>query len=72
MMPGGQSEPLFLSSLEILSHYQAIMGAFPESSSSLENENSKHFFNTITDNLANQEMKTVLQQKIAQLALSPA
>ncbi|XP_051934800.1 gem-associated protein 4 [Hippocampus zosterae] len=72
MMPGGQSEPLFLSSLEILSHYQAIMGAFPESSSPLENENSKHFFNTITDNLPNQEMKSVLQQKIAQLTLSPA
>ncbi|XP_037124631.1 gem-associated protein 4 isoform X1 [Syngnathus acus] len=68
MMPGGQSEPLFLSSLEILSHYQAIAGAFPESSSPLENENIKHFFNTITDNLENQEMKSVLQQKIAQLA----
>nr|XP_061797410.1 gem-associated protein 4-like [Nerophis lumbriciformis] len=67
MMPGGQSEPLFLSSLEILSHYQAIMGTFPKSSSSLENENTKYFFYTITENLENQEMKSVLQQKIAQL-----
>ncbi|XP_061538335.1 gem-associated protein 4 [Phycodurus eques] len=72
MMPGGQSEPLFLSSLEILSHYQTIMSAFPESSTPLENENTKHFFYTIADNLENQEMKSVLQQKITQLALSPA
>ncbi|XP_077421829.1 gem-associated protein 4 isoform X2 [Vanacampus margaritifer] len=72
MMPGGQSETLFLSSLEILSHYQAITGTFPESSSPLESENTKHFFYTITDNLDNKEMKSVLQQKIAQLALSPA
>ncbi|XP_077397524.1 gem-associated protein 4 [Festucalex cinctus] len=69
MMPGGQNEPLFLSSLEILSHYQAIVGTFPDSSSPLESENTKHFFCTITDNLDNKEIKSVLQQKIAQLAL---
>ncbi|XP_039986193.1 gem-associated protein 4 isoform X2 [Xiphias gladius] len=68
MMPGGQCEPLFLSSLEILSHYEAIMAAFPGSSSPLETDNTRHFFSTITDNLENQEMKVVLQQKIAQLA----
>lgn len=67
MMPGGQCEPLFLSSLEILSHYQAIMANFPESCSALESDNTRHFFSTITDNLENQEMKAVLQQKIAQL-----
>ncbi|XP_054650225.1 gem-associated protein 4 [Dunckerocampus dactyliophorus] len=72
MMPSGQSEPLFLASLEILSHYEAIVRAFPESSSALENDNTKHFFRTITDNLENQEMKCLLQQKIAQLAPSTA
>ncbi|XP_049432842.1 gem-associated protein 4 isoform X2 [Epinephelus fuscoguttatus] len=72
MMPGGQSEPLFLSSLEILSHYEAIMAAFPHSSSTLESDNTRHFFSTITDNLENQEMKAALQQKIAQLVLSAA
>ncbi|XP_061774794.1 gem-associated protein 4 [Nerophis ophidion] len=72
MMPSGQSEPLFLSSLEILSHYEAIVGAFPKSNSALENDNTKHFFRTITDNLENQEMKSVLQQKIAQLTSSTA
>ncbi|XP_037631289.1 gem-associated protein 4 [Sebastes umbrosus] len=72
MMPGGQSEPLFLSSLEILSHYEAIMAAFPHSSSPLESDNTRHFFSTITDNLENQEMKAVLQQKIAQLVSSAA
>ncbi|XP_051253534.1 gem-associated protein 4 [Dicentrarchus labrax] len=72
MMPGGQCEPLFLSSLEILSHYEAIMAAFPDSSSVLESDNTRHFFSTITDNLENQEMKAVLQQKIAQLVSSAA
>lgn len=70
MMPGGQCEPLFLSSLEILSHYEAIMAAFPDSCSPLESDNTRHFFSTITDNLENQEMKAVLQQKIAQLVSS--
>ncbi|KAK2846835.1 hypothetical protein Q5P01_009834 [Channa striata] len=72
MMPGGQCEPLFLSSLEILSHYEAVMSAFPDSSSPLESDNTRHFFSTITDNLENQEMKAVLQQKIAQLVSSAA
>ncbi|XP_044057791.1 gem-associated protein 4 isoform X2 [Siniperca chuatsi] len=72
MMPGGQCEPLFLSSLEILSHYEAVMAAFPDSSSPLESDNTRHFFSTITDNLENQEMKAVLQQKIAQLVSSAA
>ncbi|KAM9801272.1 gem-associated protein 4 [Neosynchiropus ocellatus] len=67
MMPGGQCEPLFLSSLEIVSHYEAVMAAFPASCSSLQSQNTQHFLSTITDNLENQEMKTVLQQKIAQL-----
>lgn len=66
-MPGGQCEPLFLSSLEILSHYEAILANFPESSSPLESANARLLFTTITDNLENAEMKEVLQQKISQL-----
>ncbi|XP_029923412.1 gem-associated protein 4 [Myripristis murdjan] len=72
MMPGGQCEALFLSSLEILSYYQTVTAAFPHSSTQLEIDNTRHFFSTITDNLDNQEMKAVLQQKIAQLTLSAA
>ncbi|KAM6931127.1 gem-associated protein 4 [Xenentodon cancila] len=72
MMPGGQSESLFLCSLEILSHYEATMAAFPDSCGPLECNNTRHFFSTITDNLDNQEMKAVLQQKIAQLVSSAA
>ncbi|XP_029028282.1 gem-associated protein 4 [Betta splendens] len=72
MMPGGQCEQLFLSSLEILNHYKAILSTFPESSSPLESDNTRHFFSTITDNLENQEMKAALQQKIAQLISSAA
>uniref|UniRef100_H3D9V5 Gem (nuclear organelle) associated protein 4 n=1 Tax=Tetraodon nigroviridis TaxID=99883 RepID=H3D9V5_TETNG len=67
MMPEGQCEPLFLSSLEILSHYEATMARFPESSSPFESATTRHFFTTITDNLENAEMKAVLQQKISQL-----
>ncbi|XP_047450038.1 gem-associated protein 4 [Mugil cephalus] len=72
MMPGGQCEALFLASLEILSHYEAIMAAFPDSCSPLESDNTRHFFSTITDNLDSEEMKSVLQQKIAQLVSSAA
>jgi len=67
MMPGGQSEPLFLCSLEVLSYYEAIIAAFPDSCSPLESDNTRLFFSTITDNLNNQEMKDLLQQKITQL-----
>ncbi|KAM9317515.1 gem-associated protein 4 [Pholidichthys leucotaenia] len=70
MIPSGQCEPLFLSSLEILSHYEAIMAAFPDSCSSLESDNTRHFFTTITDNLESTDMKAVLQQKISQLVSS--
>lgn len=72
MMPGGQCEPLFLCCLEILSHYEAIVAAFPDAGTLLESDNTRHFFSTITDNLQNQEMKAVLQQKIAQLVPSTA
>ncbi|XP_061584913.1 gem-associated protein 4 [Cololabis saira] len=72
MIPGGQSESLFLCSLEILSHYEATMATFPDSCGPLECNNTRHFFSTITDNLDNQEMKAVLLQKIAQLVSSAA
>ncbi|XP_063060422.1 gem-associated protein 4 [Engraulis encrasicolus] len=69
MTPGGQTEPLFLCALEILTIYEAIQGATTHSkmASSVESENTRHFLKTITDNLHNEHMKSVLQQKIAQL-----
>lgn len=66
MMPG-QPEPLFLCALEILSHYEAVMSAYPKSSSALQVANTRHFLTTITDNLQCTDMRAVLQQKIAQL-----
>ncbi|XP_056139458.1 gem-associated protein 4 [Lampris incognitus] len=72
MMPGGQCEPLFLCALEILSHYKAIITAFPDSSTPLESDNTRHFFSTITNNLENEQMKAVLQQNITQLMSSVA
>ncbi|KAL2096455.1 hypothetical protein ACEWY4_008603 [Coilia grayii] len=66
MMPG-QAEPLFLCALEILTLYETLQAAHPKASSSSESENTRHFLKTITDNLDNDHMKSVLQQKIAQL-----
>ncbi|XP_030633980.1 gem-associated protein 4 [Chanos chanos] len=66
MMQGG-AEPLFLCALEILSHYEAVVTAYPKSSSALQDENTRHFLTTIANNLENAEMKAVLHQKIAQL-----
>ncbi|XP_027003102.2 gem-associated protein 4 [Tachysurus fulvidraco] len=66
MIPG-QPEPLFLCALEILSHYEAVLSAYPKSSTTLQVANTRHFLTTITDNLQCTDMKAVLHQKIAQL-----
>lgn len=66
MMPG-QPEPLFLCALDILSQYDAVLAAYPKSSTALQTANTKHFFTTITDNLQCKDMKHVLHQKIAGL-----
>ncbi|XP_046891768.1 gem-associated protein 4 [Hypomesus transpacificus] len=66
----GPSEPLFLVALEILSQYEAVLAAFPTSSSPLERDNTLLFLSTITDNLQEKEMKSVLHQKISQVLSS--
>ncbi|XP_026780013.3 gem-associated protein 4 [Pangasianodon hypophthalmus] len=66
MMPG-QPEPLFLCALDILSHYEAVLSAYPKSSTALQVANTRHFLTTITDNLQCTDMRAVLHQKIAQL-----
>ncbi|XP_062872734.1 gem-associated protein 4 [Trichomycterus rosablanca] len=66
MIPG-QPEPLFLCALDILSHYEAVLAAYPKSSTALQIANTKHFLTTITDNLQCRDMKHVLHQKIAGL-----
>ncbi|XP_076138177.1 gem-associated protein 4 [Alosa pseudoharengus] len=66
MMPC-QSEPLFLCALEILTLYEATLAAHPKSCTSLEGDNTRHFLKTITDNLDNEHMKSILLQKITQL-----
>lgn len=66
MMPG-QPEPMFLCALDILSHYEAVLSAYPKSSTALQIANTRHFLTTITDNLQCTDMKAVLHQKIAQL-----
>ncbi|KAA0702010.1 Gem-associated protein 4 [Triplophysa tibetana] len=66
MIPG-QPEALFLCALEILTRYEAVLSAYPESCTALQGLNTRHFFTTIADNLQCTEMKAVLHQKIAQL-----
>ncbi|XP_056612942.1 gem-associated protein 4 [Triplophysa dalaica] len=66
MIPG-QPEALFLCALEILTHYEAVLSAFPDSCTALQGLNTRHFFTTIADNLQCTDMKAVLHQKIAQL-----
>lgn len=66
MMPG-QPEPLFLCALDILSHYAAVLSAYPKSCTALQVANTRHFLTTITDNLQCTDMRAVLHQKIAQL-----
>lgn len=66
MMPS-QSEPLFLCALEILTLYEMTLAVHPKSCTSLESDNTRHFLKTITDNLESEHMKSILQQKIAQL-----
>ncbi|XP_072548125.1 gem-associated protein 4 [Salminus brasiliensis] len=66
MMPG-QSEPLFLCALEILSSYEAVLAAYPKSSTALQRANTRHFLTTISDNVQCTDTRAVLHQKIAQL-----
>uniref|UniRef100_A0A673GAH8 Uncharacterized protein n=1 Tax=Sinocyclocheilus rhinocerous TaxID=307959 RepID=A0A673GAH8_9TELE len=66
MIPG-QPEALFLCALEILTHYEAVISAYPDSCTALQGLNTRHFFSTITDNLHCADMKAALHQKIAQL-----
>ncbi|KAF4104136.1 hypothetical protein G5714_015123 [Onychostoma macrolepis] len=66
MIPG-QPEALFLCALEILTNYESVLSAYPNSCSALQGLNTRHFFTTITDNLNSADMKAALHQKIAQL-----
>lgn len=66
MMPE-EPESLFLCALEILSSYQAVLAAYPKSSTALQAANTRHFLTTISDNVRCTDMRAVLQQKITQL-----
>ncbi|XP_056330249.1 gem-associated protein 4 [Danio aesculapii] len=66
MIPG-QPEALFLCALEILTQYESVLSAYPDSCTALQGLNTRHFFTTIADNLQCADMKAVLHQKIAQL-----
>uniref|UniRef100_A0A8C1UFY6 Gem (nuclear organelle) associated protein 4 n=1 Tax=Cyprinus carpio TaxID=7962 RepID=A0A8C1UFY6_CYPCA len=47
MIPG-QPEALFLCALEILTHFEVVISAYPDSCTALQGLNTRHFFTTIT------------------------
>ncbi|MBN3310127.1 GEMI4 protein, partial [Amia calva] len=67
MMPADTYESLYLASLEILAQYEAVLRDHPTSASSLDRSNSKHFLNSIAQNLPSEELRCTVQQKISML-----
>ncbi|XP_042298276.1 gem-associated protein 4 isoform X2 [Sceloporus undulatus] len=68
MLPDeGTGEGLLLLSLEILSQYEVLYDADESLGSSLRKANEKHFLGSITENVTNKEMRTMLLQKLRKL-----
>uniref|UniRef100_A0A8D0L6Q7 Gem nuclear organelle associated protein 4 n=1 Tax=Sphenodon punctatus TaxID=8508 RepID=A0A8D0L6Q7_SPHPU len=68
MLPDDHTgEPLLLLSLEILSQYEVLSTADKSPSSSLRKANEKHFLESITENVSNKELRTMLLQKLSKL-----
>lgn len=68
MLPDeGTDEPLLLLSLEILLQYEMLYDADESLGSALRKANEKHFLESITENVTNKELRTVLLQKLSKL-----
>ncbi|XP_077168925.1 gem-associated protein 4 [Paroedura picta] len=67
MLPEGTGEPLLLLSLEILSQYQMLCDSDESLGRALRKANEKHFLESITENVTNKELRTMLQQKLSKL-----
>ncbi|XP_054858017.1 gem-associated protein 4 [Eublepharis macularius] len=67
MLPDGISEPLLLLSLEILSQYEMLCDADESLGRALRKANEKHFLESITQNVTDKELRTMLLQKLNKL-----
>ncbi|NWZ23423.1 GEMI4 protein, partial [Asarcornis scutulata] len=69
MLPpdSGCGEPLVVVALEILSQYEAFSSADKSPSSVLRRANERHFLESITDNIGDQELRGTLLQKLSKL-----
>ncbi|NXG46336.1 GEMI4 protein, partial [Psilopogon haemacephalus] len=68
MLPDtGCGEPLVVVALEILSQYEMFSGADTSPSNTLRRANERHFLESITDNVGDQELRSTLLQKLSKL-----
>ncbi|XP_041054100.1 gem-associated protein 4 [Carcharodon carcharias] len=67
MMPSGTSEPLYYVSLELLSQYETLTMANTSTSGLLSKVDEKLFLHSIAENLASEEQRSVLLQKISKI-----
>ncbi|XP_067864417.1 gem-associated protein 4 [Heptranchias perlo] len=67
MMPSGTSESLYYVSLELLSQYETLTLTNTSTYGLLSTVNEKHFLHSIAENLANEEQRSVLLQKISKI-----
>ncbi|KAJ6657275.1 hypothetical protein lerEdw1_002642 [Lerista edwardsae] len=68
MLPdNGTGETLLLLALEILSQYEMLYDADESLGSTLRKANEKHFLESITENVSNKKLRTMLLQKLSKL-----
>ncbi|NWJ07788.1 GEMI4 protein, partial [Crypturellus undulatus] len=68
MLPhGGRSEALAAVALEALSRYEAFSGADTAPCHALRRANERHFLESVTDNVADKELRGALLHKLAKL-----
>ncbi|KFP91923.1 Gem-associated protein 4, partial [Apaloderma vittatum] len=67
MLPDGCGEPLVVAALEILSQYEAFSSTDTSPSNALRRANERHFLESITDNVADEELRGTLLQKLSKL-----
>ncbi|XP_061326271.1 gem-associated protein 4 [Pezoporus flaviventris] len=63
----GCSEPLVVVALEILLQYEVFSSADTSPSNMLHRANERHFLESITDNVSDQELRGTLLQKLSKL-----
>ncbi|NXQ54698.1 GEMI4 protein, partial [Anthoscopus minutus] len=68
MLPAqGCEEPLLVVALEVLSQYEACSRADASPCAALRRANERHFLESVTDNVGQQELRSTLLQKLSKL-----